>query len=77
MFIFELGEPSLGKGFSSSFEHSIEENHSLCFIRELVHMKDKIGLHGHEPSIGIFSFSTELFKECGFDVHHVIIMFIV
>ena len=31
-------------------------------------MKGKIDLHGHEPSIDISSFSTELFKESCFDV---------
>ena len=62
MFIFKLDEPSLGKGFSLSLGHSIEENHGLHFIRKLVHMKGKIGFHGHEPFIGISSFYAELFK---------------
>ena len=29
-FVFELGEPSLSKGFSSSLGHSVEENHGSC-----------------------------------------------
>ena len=71
-FVFELGEPSLGKGFSSSFGHPIEENHSSHFIRVFVCMKGKVGLHGPEPSIGISSFSVELFRKGGFDFHVVI-----
>ena len=74
MFVFKLGEPSLGKGFSSAFGHPIEENHGSCFIRKLVHVKSKVDLHGHEPSVGIFSFFAEFFKKGGFDVHHVIVI---
>ena len=74
MFIFELGEPSLSKGFSSSFGHPIEENHSSHFIGELVHMKDEVDHHGHEPSFGISGFSAEFFKEGSFNVHHLFIV---
>ena len=40
-------------------------------------MKDKVGLYGHEPSVGISNFSIELFREGGFDVHYVVIIFVV
>ena len=72
--IFELGKPSLSKGFSLSFGHSIEENYGLCFIRVLVCMKGTIGLHGLEPSVGISSFSTELYREGSFDFHYVFVI---
>ena len=74
-FIFELGEPSLSKGFFSYFGHPVKENHSLHFIGVFVCIKDKVGLHGHEPSVGTSGFSAELFKEGGFNFH-VIIFFI-
>ena len=73
VFIFKLGEPSLGKGFSSFLGYSIEENYGSCFIGKFVHMKGKIGLHGYEPSVGISSFFTELFRKRGFNVHHVVV----
>ena len=76
-FVFKLGEPSLSKGFSSFLGHPIEENHGSHFIRKLVHMKDKVGLCGHEPSIGIFSFFTEFFRKGSFDVYYVIILIFV
>ena len=77
MLVFKLGKPSLSKSFSLSLGYPIEENHSLCFIRELVCINGKVSLHGHEPSVGISSFSTELFREDGFDVHHVVVVFII
>ena len=40
-------------------------------------MKGKVGLHGHEPSVGISSFSTEFFRKGSFDVHHIVIVFII
>ena len=57
-FIFELGEPSLSKGFSLSLGHSVEENHGSCWVRVFLFMEGKIGLHGHEPSVDIFGFSA-------------------
>ena len=77
VFVFELGEPSLSKGFSSFLGHPIEENHGLYFIEELVCMKGKVGLHGHEPSVGISSFSTEFFMEGSFNVYHILIILFV
>ena len=71
-FVFERGEPSLNKGFSLSFGHSIEKNHDSCFIGILIYMKGKVGLHGHKLFIGISSFSTELFREGSFNFHIVI-----
>ena len=59
-----------------SFEHPIEENHGSHFIRKLVYMKGKVGLHGHGLSIGIFSFFDEFFREGGFIVHYVFIIII-
>ena len=76
-FIFKLDEASLSKGFSSFLGHSIEENHGSRFIGELVHMKGKIGLYGHEPSVGISSFSIELFRKGRFDVYHIVIVFFI
>ena len=38
-------------------------------------MEGEIGLHGHEPSVGISGFSTELFREGCFNFH-VIIFFV-
>ena len=35
-------------------------------------MKGKIDLHGHEPSVGIPSFSTEFFREGCFNFHIVV-----
>ena len=45
---------------------------SSCFIGQLVCMKHKVGLHGHELSVDISSFSTEFFREGCFDFHVVI-----
>ena len=42
MFIFKLGKPSLGKGFSLSLEHPIEKNHALHFIGKLICMKGRV-----------------------------------
>ena len=75
VFVFELGESSSGKGFSSFLGHFIEENHGSYCIGILVLMQGKVGLHGHEPSVGISSLSTELFME-GYFNFHVIIIFI-
>ena len=38
-------------------------------------MEGEIGLHAHEPSVGISGFSTELFRE-GYFNFHIIIFFI-
>ena len=70
--VFELGEPSFSKGFSSSLGHSVEENHGPCWVRIFVLMEGEIGLHSHEPSVGISGFSTEFFKESCFNFHVVI-----
>ena len=75
-FIFELDEPSLGKGFSLSFGHPVEENHDLHFIGIFVHMKGKVGLHNHESSVGISSFFTEFFREGSFDFHVIVVFFV-
>ena len=75
VFIFELGKPSLDKGFSSSLGHSVEENHGPCYVGVFAFVEGKIGLHGHEPSVGISSFSAEFFKEGCFNFH-VVIFFI-
>ena len=48
MFIFQVGEPSLGKSFSLSLELPIEKNHYSCFIRVLIHIKSEVGPHGHK-----------------------------
>ena len=75
VFIFKFGEPSLGKGFSSTLGHSVEANHDSCCVGVFDFVEGKIGLYGHEPSIGISSFSTEFFKE-GCLNFHVILFFI-
>ena len=38
-------------------------------------MEGEVGLHGHEPSVGISSFSAEFFREGCFDFH-VVVFFI-
>ena len=75
MFVFKLGEPSLGKGFSLFLGHSVEENHDSCCIGVFVFVEGEIGLHGHEPSVSISGFSAELFRE-GCLNFHVIVFFI-
>ena len=40
--------------------------------QDIVLMQDEIGLHGHEPSVGISGFSAELFREGCFNFHVVV-----
>ena len=37
-------------------------------------MKDKTGLQGHEPSVGISNLFIKFFREGGFDIHDVFIV---
>ena len=72
VFVIELGEPSLSKGFFLSLGHPVVENHSSCCIKIFVLMQGKVGLHSHEPSVGISDLSAELFKEGCFNFNVVV-----
>ena len=64
--VYQFHVPLFGEGGSSSFAHFVKEDQDdifLILVDLIIH--SKIGLHGQEPSDGVFFFPREVFWEAG------------